>query len=850
MTGGGTMCATDLPVEVWQRIASALLATSVADLLSFRDVCKTSYEAVRHALRDRQRALKPQFGARPFHISPEIISRTILVHVVPPLGRSLFMIAEKTPPSHEDYYGGHSEEADGLELVWAKGDCVVKHPLEVPGLGPLTSVSNLKFSPDGRHIAILVTVDSGTALLGGDDPIGRLAGLEDEADEDLENSTEYEPSDECALVIAELQEDSYGNPQGIQLFIFGHAFVPEYGFDMRWSENTEDPELTFAGILHARKQVILYLARWNRFGATSEAAFQFISSIPKIGKELRQDKLDAMRTIESTRITSRIELSEDLKTLFFDTSSKFGVVSINHDEHVAAKNRLIPQAAVRHGDGVSDPFQDLVTQQISTPSSAEERRRSFLQRMSHRSSPSSVFPRKRYTGVSGNATNEKDSHFRSVLRWKKWFVVYGRATREKSSSGEDSVNMSKPENPKQHRVGSPVERFTSAFRNFFRKESGTPSPESHGTSVPWQTAGVFEENDGSGAVEGSIQKVMGQSSRNAPPSMGVNSAPNEGPKEPATDRVIDFSDSKPSTTRTSRNSLVPFVLQDPATMNSDQASTMVDAFLRPDSESSLESGRMTIAIGSPPQVLRPPIPKRQLRVRRLAFSKSSFSSTSPRVTCLSPDGLKLCSVYIIKLADEPTKPAAHLRCVEVRSTVTGEVLFRNCNGTATQMYDERRCPRIRFEKAHAVVANTCGFSADSSLVWVRDGWISRDSCQVTCRLPAVFRVSDGAVVQRFSIDDQQYMHLQMAPDGLTVYGTRFAKSTVIVDAVDVLTARVFKSEKVAGPMGIPAKISAHAVYLLERWKVRAVSRGNVDALWETTRGSIGCHWGQPFDEEG
>jgi hypothetical protein len=97
-------------------------------------------------------------------------------------------------------------------------------------------------------------------------------------------------------------------------------------------------------------------------------------------------------------------------------------------------------------------------------------------------------------------------------------------------------------------------------------------------------------------------------------------------------------------------------------------------------------------------------------------------------------------------------------------------------------------------------------------------------------------------VQRFSTSGQKYAHIQMSPDGLTVYGTRFIDGLVLIDAVDVLSGDVVGTEQVAGPMTRPTNFNAHAVYLIDNWDVRGVSRGNVDTLWEVTRGSIGCRW--------
>lgn len=89
----------------------------------------------------------------------------------------------------------------------------------------------------------------------------------------------------------------------------------------------------------------------------------------------------------------------------------------------------------------------------------------------------------------------------------------------------------------------------------------------------------------------------------------------------------------------------------------------------------------------------------------------------------------------------------------------------------------------------------------------------------------------------------------MSTSGLVLYGTRFINNFVYVDALDVLSGNVIAKEKLAGPMTRPACFNSHAVYLIDSWDVRAASRGDVDTLWEVTRGGVGCRWGASWNDQ-
>jgi hypothetical protein len=890
------MSGVPLPAEVWQRIASAVSALSVADLLSLRFVCRAAAHAVVHVHAERHARVRAEFGPRKFAVSPGIVEKTILVHVVPPRGDSLIMFVDGNAKEENlndgdtniqaaDTEDGGDRSETVLDLVWAKGDCVVKTPLRIPGFRTTTSVSNVRFAPGGHYVAMLMTIDSAVGDLEKGDPIGRLRGWGkvNVGESDLYD-TYFEPSDECALVIAELQEDEDGLPRGIQIYVFGHAFVPEYGFDMQWRSTSSPigrPELAFAGVLHSAPGAALFLARWSQFEETADPSFSFIGIFPGIAEELMQDKRDAMRVCESTRSTSRIELSNDLKSIFFDTTSKFGVIRMTHTSYQANRPSALMQTEIEHSASLRHPFND--RESMCTPS-ANRASRAFLWRTIPPTGMDSVQSKiETDSGLSALASHrnysspctERLKGSPDVLRshlppWLKWVSVSPEKSEAqeiqerpsivsnagvlqwKDTSSHDTRSTSPSPAPAVG-VRSVLQRIKGLSPQSIRLPRDTPQSLKRLRTPHRVDEGLIDDNknvDGSlcrthlDAIQSPNGCAMSENSRS-------ECRATHSDTHSSTRSVSPFRSPRLLSRSTPDNVQSPSQFRRGCLRRSIEAQRMSHEAQVPEiSTAGLPSAVSPVAIASspfglvrtPPRVTRPPLPALMSPGKRIAFSKSAFAGTSPRVTCMSPDGLKICSVYVVKLATGTEMASEHLKCIELRSTEDGKVILRRVVRCPTEYPDTEGAVRIRYEKSYEIVAHTVGFSADSSLVWVRDAWISRNLCIFTRRLPSVFRVSDGSSVQRFSRSPETYSHLQMAPDGLTVYGTRFVDGIVWVDAVDVLCGDLIGTECIAGPMTRPNFFNAHAVYLIDNWDVRGVSRGHVDTLWEVTRGSIGCRW--------
>lgn len=887
MTGGGEIAGTILPPEVWHRIAHMLSVSSAADLLSFQQVSRAAAEGVSRVEFDRHTRLRSGFGARSFSIEQDLIERTVLVHVVPPQGDGLFAIAECHPEEENDLIPEtvaaeiRGDHVQGFDAVWIKNGRTIRRPLRIPGLPPPASVSNVQFSPDGRHVAMLVALDSGRAWLDEYDPIGRLTGLERHLgvnetpgsdrptsdEEDERDEIAFIPSDECALVVLEMKQDERGNPVDMETEVFAHAFVPEYGFDMRWMKNknldkeSEAAELAFAGILHARKTVALYMARWTQHASNTEARFQFIACLPDIAHELIEDKRDAMRVCDSTRVTSRVEMSEDLKTIFFDTSAKFGVVRVNQVTNAADPCHIEKSTGLFHSSPGAVPFD-------STPRVASSRA-NMRARLSIRASfPAwaSRAPRSQSSSIGSDGRSDtgrtwdfkppraqKIQRFlKDHLPWRRWFSVSAVDNRQ-SNNAAHSVDTPSSMSARRDIDSDVGTGIASALRRFLRSP-GEPRPlriaDSSGPpSIPWHRhddespeGSDYAPMDLSSGVDETVSHTDGK--RDSP------EPAKERPRSGAIPRELHFgSDTGGRSNSSAKDSCDLQEIQSPKTEDLRRlaASPPVTSPHHPTSPRS-ETPSIRVTIQSPPRISRPTLPSVASRSRRVAFNKSSFASQSPRVTCMSPDGKKICSVYVAKLAAGGGEPPSHMTCVEVRSTVDGSVLFRNCRTSRTDFPSTEHGHRVRFEKTFQVVSHTCGFSKDSSLLWVRDAYVSSHLCVITRRLPTIFRVQDGAVIRTFSDDLSVYKHIQMAPDGLSIYVTRFEKDPalwkglVLVDVIDVISGTVVATETVAGPMACPEVFNPQAVYLTGVNDVQGISRGDVDTLWECTRGCVGLHW--------
>lgn len=252
-----------------------------------------------------------------------------MVHVVPPRGNGLVMFIDE------------SGTGDGIDLAWCARGRLRRIPLGLEAV-PASAVSNICFSPDGHSIALLVTLAHGTLTSPDHDPLRRLRGwgiIRKEGERNF--NIQYDPCEDCTVQVVDLCEDEEGYPTKLMIHTFSHVFVPEYGFDMVWRRSgstMRHQELAFAAMLHSEAGAATYLVRWKTFRDASTSNFIFMACIEGASLEFLQDKRNAMMTQPSTVCTSRIEIANDAKHIFFDTVSKFGILRFDQvDDATAAK---------------------------------------------------------------------------------------------------------------------------------------------------------------------------------------------------------------------------------------------------------------------------------------------------------------------------------------------------------------------------------------------------------------------------------------------------------------------------------------------------------------------------------
>lgn len=324
-----------IPLDVWTRIAT-FIESSYAQS-QFSSVCPTAAYAMHQARRPHLTSVTQSFCLRAFSIPDSIVDKVIMVHVVPPLGESLVLFVDE------------SVDGGGIELAW-----LAKGKLLTVALGldavPASSVSNIRFSPDGNSVAFLVTIAHGGISTGDDDPLRRLRGWQD-----CRGSGEgvhFFPCEDCTVQVVDLKTDHMNTPIELVVSTFSHVFVPEYGFDMVWRGNVpERQELVFAAMLHSEAGAATYLVRWRNLRATTVSNFVFMACINGVSMELLRDRRNAVTTHDSTVYTSRIELSTDARHIFFDTMSKFGILRFDQVDNPTATRVTradLPNSSIPH----------------------------------------------------------------------------------------------------------------------------------------------------------------------------------------------------------------------------------------------------------------------------------------------------------------------------------------------------------------------------------------------------------------------------------------------------------------------------------------------------------------------
>lgn len=597
-----------IPFEAWPRIASYL--TSISDLKSFQQVCAAAYHAVALIQIPRQKIVKDHFHPCQFRIPDHIVDRVLTVHVVPPAGDSLILFLDE------------SDNGNGIELAWLKEESLKRVALGLETV-PANTVSNIRFSPDGSRIALLVTLAHGTLIPEDLDPLHRLRGWEPFQRINSRNyDINYDPCEDCTVQIVDLENDENGIPADLVVHTFSHVFVPEYGFDMVWRGQPEELELAFAAMLHSSAGAATYLVRWKSFHIPNAPNYVFMACIDGASIELLHDKRWAMLTLASTICTSRIEIGNDAKFIFFDTMSKFGI--LRFDQVVEASTSRVTRA-------------DL---------------------------PNNPKPRQRRAILPGSV----------------------------GADGNDPCS----------------------------KENGS------------KVARALKESD--------IQN---------------------------------------------------------------RESTSRKAHMR-------------------------------------------FGEDVTRISRMSPDGTLLCSVVSIR-PNATSKDSNGLNCsrhIEMRSSLTGRLIYRRMIVRPRSTISCMTYTRVPFEKSGDIAQRTICFSEDSSLLHLWDTHLSNMFVFTSKNLPLVVEAKSGRLIQDFRKVSSKvaYEQIQMAPDGLTLYGTRMRDSRITMDAIDVLTGTALKTVVLTEAVNAPKQFLPHAVYMLPDHVLLTVARGNLDALWETTRGSLGCGW--------
>lgn len=344
-----------IPFDIWPRIAIHL--ETILDQAAFQNVCRAAYTAINLLHASRHRIVQDTFHLSAFQIPQSILHNVLMVHVVPPKADSLILFLDE------------SDSGSGVNFAWLKAGRLQRINLGLTNVHA-TTVSNILFSPDSSRIAFLVTLAHGAISNDHVDPLHRLRGWE-RVRRTRGNIYDilYDPCADCTVQIIDLEHEN------LRLHTFSHVFVPEYGFDMVWrTDPLGNHELAFAAMLHSAAGAATYLVRWRNFALPNLDNFVFMACIDGVSIELLRDKRNAMSIYDSTKCTSRIEISDDAKAIFFDTTSKFGI--LRFDQIVNANTARVTRADLpnnfRSSSSRSSPSKLLTNKRSTSTSSSCE----------------------------------------------------------------------------------------------------------------------------------------------------------------------------------------------------------------------------------------------------------------------------------------------------------------------------------------------------------------------------------------------------------------------------------------------------------------------------------------------
>lgn len=214
-----------------------------------------------------------------------------------------------------------------------------------------------------------------------------------------------------------------------------------------------------------------------------------------------------------------------------------------------------------------------------------------------------------------------------------------------------------------------------------------------------------------------------------------------------------------------------------------------------------------------------------------------------RVSRMSPDGMLMCSILGVS-TNHCGSVRRHTRRLEMRSSKSGLVIYRKQILQRSETLERLKPEEMDFEISNDVAQHTLSFSSNSALLLLWDTILTNTNVKTWQKLPIIIDAKTGELVQDFQKLSEGiiYDHIQAAPDALTLYGTRIREGRVSMDAIDTLSGRVIKTVVLGGPLATSVGFSGHSVFVVSNRVIYAVSRGCVDVLRETTRGTLGCAW--------
>lgn len=368
------------PQEIWNKLAQNL--DSPADMKALRGSCISGFNAVAIARAPKISAAIKDFRSLEFTVPPALMSKATVMHPTVPDGRGLIMFVDES-----------ESPARGIEIAWVEAGGVIQVPLGISGHPNLlvTKVTDIRFSPSGNELAMLATTNP---------TLCACCNANSFCCQIIPDGTHVEPQGESTVLIVDLKRDSSGSPRSINVYDFGDMFMPEYGFDLVWGAPGSNAVSTlfFVALVHREHGAGILLVHWANFREALPIGFQIAFATIMIPSLFWNDKMNAFQERETTYTTSRVELSDDGRTIFFETTSVCAVMKIHFPSEIvqgpvqmttsshAFKQRSLSGAASSQTGVVfpsimrMSPDGSLVCRVINVPSnSTRERPRTYIE---------------------------------------------------------------------------------------------------------------------------------------------------------------------------------------------------------------------------------------------------------------------------------------------------------------------------------------------------------------------------------------------------------------------------------------------------------------------------------------